>query len=80
MHRLRRQDAGLRSVLSVAQQLHRLRLLLSAAEQGPGLPLLRQGLQALGSEGDDAVRPMQKVSRLHFFLPPLNLELRINRY
>ena len=61
MHWLRLPDPRFRAVLPLARQLLRVRLLLPAEEQGPGLPRLQQGLQALSAEGDDAVRGMQEV-------------------
>ncbi len=67
VHGLRRPDARLGPVVPVALQLLRVRLLLPAEEQGPGVPVLRQGLQALGAKGDDAVRQLQEVSDLSLF-------------
>ena len=62
VHRLRRPDTRLGPVLQVALQLRRLRLVLPAAQQGAGLSRVRARLQALGAEGDDTVRQLQKVS------------------
>ncbi len=67
MHGLWRKDAGKRPVVQVALQLRCLRFLLPAEEQGPGLSMLRQGVQAFRPEGDDAMRHVQKVSPDAFF-------------
>ena len=70
MYRLWRQNSRFRPIVTLAQQLHRLRLVLPAAKQGPGLSLLRSGLSALGPEGNDAVWSVQKVN---IYLDQFNL-------